>query len=118
MEDVEKELDKEDLDLEDEILDAGEGGCLDMTQEVGPPIQCMSMDICKRGFANRTRTMDKNAILPSTVDFLLKKLQPESPTSPSKPRPRVPFAPPEDSQSAQTGCKVKRERCHWGVQCL
>ncbi len=57
MEDVEKELDEEDLDLEDEILDAGEGGilCLDMSQHVGPPIQCMSMGICKRGFANRTR---------------------------------------------------------------
>jgi hypothetical protein len=53
MEDVEKELDEEDLDLEDEILGADEGefSCLDMTQHVGPPIQCMSMDICKRGFA-------------------------------------------------------------------
>ncbi len=56
MEDVEKELDEVDLDFEDEILDAGEEGisCLDMTQHVGPSIQCMSMDICKRGFANRT----------------------------------------------------------------
>jgi hypothetical protein len=69
MEDVEKELDEEDLDLEDKILDAGEGGiwCLDMTQHVGPPIQCMSMDTCKRGFANRTRRMDKNVILPSSI---------------------------------------------------
>jgi hypothetical protein len=78
MEDVKKVFDEEDLDLEDEILDAGEGGisCLDMTQHVGPPIQCMSMDICKRGFANRTRRLDKNVILPSSVDYLLKKPQP------------------------------------------
>jgi hypothetical protein len=73
MEDVEKELDKEDLDLEDEILDAGEGGilCLDTAQHVGLPIQCMSMDVWERGFANRTRRMDKNVILPSSVDFPL-----------------------------------------------
>jgi hypothetical protein len=51
-------------------------------------------------------------ILPSSVDFLLKKLQPELQSSPSKPRPRVPFALPKESQSAQTGRKVKRERCH------
>ncbi len=43
MEHVKKELDKEDLDLEDEILGADEGEflCLDMTQHVGPPIQCI-----------------------------------------------------------------------------
>ncbi len=99
MKDVKKEFDEEEIDLEDEILDAGEGGilCLDMIQHVDPPIQFMSMDICERGFANRNRRMEKIVILPSSVDFLLKKPQPESPSSPSKPRPRVPFAPPTES---------------------
>ncbi len=80
-------------------MDAGEGGitCLDMTQHVDPPIQCMSMDICERGFANRNRRMDKIVIISSSVDFLLKKPEPELPSSPSKPRPRVPFAPPKES---------------------
>ena len=123
MKDVEKELDEKDSDLDDEVLDGGEGeiSCLDITQDLNPPIQCMSMDICERGFANRTKTIhswmgDENAIL-SSVDFLLKKPQSQLP-SPSKPRPREPIAPPKESRSAQTEKQVRRGSWHRGAQCL
>ncbi len=50
MEDVKKELDEGDLDLEDDILDAGEKGilCLDMTQHVSPQIQFIDAIACSR----------------------------------------------------------------------
>ena len=124
MKDVEKELDEKDSDLEDEVLDGGEGeiSCLDITQDLDPLIQCMSMDICERGFANRTRTIhswmgDENAIL-SSVDFLLKKPQSQLPSPSSKPRPREPIAPPKESRSAQTKKQERRRSWHRGAQCL
>jgi len=124
MKDVEKELDEKDSDLEDEVLYGGEGeiSCLDITQGLDPPIQCMSMDICERGFANRTRTIhswmgDENAIL-SSADFLVKKPQSQLPSPSSKPRPMELIAPPKESRSAQTEKQVRRGSWHRGAQCL
>jgi hypothetical protein len=121
--DGEEELHELESDLDDgALVDCKED---DSTRKAAdPPIQCMSMDICERGFANRARTIhswmgDASALLPSkSNDTLLKKPQPQSPPSSPKPKRRASFAPPKNSRSTPTGKKATRESYHRGARCI
>jgi Rab3 GTPase-activating protein catalytic subunit len=123
--DGEEELQELASNLDDEVLvdSKEENSCQDTRKAVDPPIQCMSMDICEKGFANRARTIhswmgDESTILPSRSNILLKKPQSQSPTSSSKQKQRASFAPPKNSRSTQTGKVATKESYHRGARCI
>ena len=120
-------IDEETSDIEDELsdnCDRDEGDAQQsIKREMGitkRPIQFMSMDMCERGFLNRTRAIQSWMGDENANNMQTKTPQAPSPPSPEK-RPRVPrtiITPLKELPSMCTARKIKRGDCAHGAQCI
>jgi Rab3 GTPase-activating protein catalytic subunit len=121
--DIEEELSDDDGDDDGKDIDAQHSINRDMSNK-SRPIQFMSMDMCERGFANRTR-----AIKSLMGDTKANNMQPKTPQAPSPPsppppkkkkRPRVPhtiITPMKELPAMCSATKIKRGD-YLGAQCI